>query len=83
MIIDYIFAPKSGNRSVDTPAKSLLKAVSWRVIGTVDTMLISWWITGEWTLAMGIAGVEVVSKMILYFIHERIWARISIRKTKA
>jgi len=54
-------------------ARHLAKTISWRIIGTLDTMLLGWWITGclHWGLAIG--GTEVVTKMVLYFIHERIW----------
>ena len=55
---------------------SLLKTISWRVIGTLDTMLISYILTGELSVAVGIGSVEVVSKMILYYLHERAWVKI-------
>ena len=56
--------------------RSLAKTVSWRVIGTLDTLILSWLITGEATLALTIASVEFISKMILYFFHERAWNSI-------
>ncbi|MDA9302863.1 DUF2061 domain-containing protein [bacterium] len=49
------------------------KTLSWRVIGTIDTMILSSVITGSWELGLTIGGVEVVTKMILYFLHERLW----------
>ena len=55
--------------------KSLLKTVSWRVIGTLDTVLISYMITGTVIYALSIGGAELFSKMGLYFLHERIWNR--------
>jgi uncharacterized membrane protein len=60
----------------DTHARSLAKAVSWRVTGTLDTFLISWLITGEALLAGGIAGTEVMTKVVLFYLHERAWSRI-------
>ena len=57
--------------------RSLAKAISWRVTGTVDTFLISWLITGQLTLATGIAVTEVLTKICLYWGHERIWNKIS------
>jgi len=60
----------------DKPVKSLLKAVSWRIVGTIDTMVISYIVTGKITLAFTIGSVEVVTKTILYYFHERIWAHI-------
>jgi uncharacterized membrane protein len=58
---------------IDTPVRSLAKAISWRITGTVDTFLISWLITGELLLASGIAATEVVTKIALFWIHERVW----------
>jgi uncharacterized membrane protein len=60
----------------DTPVRGLAKAVSWRVTGTVDTFLISWLITGELLLASGIAFTEILTKICLFWAHERVWNRI-------
>jgi len=55
--------------------RSVFKTLTWRVLATTDTFLISWFITGEWTLAGGIASIEIATKMYLYYFHERIWDR--------
>jgi len=55
--------------------RSILKAVSWRVLGTFDTFILSWIITGQVHLAVAIGGVEVFTKMLLYYLHERAWVR--------
>ena len=60
----------------DKPVKSFLKAISWRAVGTIDTMIISYIVTGKLTLAFTIGSVEVVTKTVLYYFHERIWAHI-------
>jgi len=60
----------------DKPIKSLIKSVSWRIVGTLDTMIISYFITGKITLAISIGSIEVITKTILYYFHERIWAHI-------
>lgn len=60
----------------DTPVRSLAKAVSWRVTGTVDTFIIAWLITGQVLLASGIALTEVITKIFLYWAHERVWNKI-------
>ena len=65
--------------------RHILKTISWRVVGTVDTILLSWFITGSWKLGLSIGGVEVITKMVLYFLHERAWYKFSeygIDKTK-
>lgn len=53
--------------------RHLAKTVSWRIIGTLDTIILSGIITGSWELGLTIGGIEVVTKMVLYFLHERMW----------
>ena len=60
----------------DSHARSVAKAVSWRVTGTLDTFVISWLITGTAALAGGIAATEVVTKVVLFYLHERAWNRV-------
>jgi len=81
MIIDqFIFQKKerSAGTSVrnEKVSRSLLKSISWRIIGTLDTILISYWITRTWSFAMSIGAIELVTKMGLYIVHERFWNRI-------
>jgi uncharacterized membrane protein len=56
--------------------RSALKAMTWRVIGTADTFVISWVITKEPVTAGAIASFEVFTKTILYYFHERGWNMI-------
>ncbi len=60
----------------DHPLRSLAKALSWRVTGSIDTMLLSWFFTGDLTIAAAIGLTEVVTKMALYYLHERAWNRV-------
>ena len=53
--------------------RSIVKTISWRVVGTLATVTISYAITGTMVLAFSIGGIELVSKMVLYFFHERAW----------
>ena len=63
--------------------RSVLKAISWRVTGTLDTMLISYLVTGNLAAAASIGFLEVFTKMALYYGHERIWSRLKFgRKIK-
>ena len=55
--------------------RHLLKTITWRVVGTLDTMVLGWLITGNPMTGIKIGGVEVLTKMVLYYIHERIWYR--------
>ena len=57
----------------EKPARSVLKALSWRVVGTLDTLLVSYFLTGRIILATSIASVDFITKLVLYFFHERIW----------
>ena len=60
----------------DKPIKSFMKSVSWRIVGTMDTIIISYLITGRVTVALSIGSVEIITKTILYYFHERLWAHI-------
>tara|TARA_R110001599_G_scaffold8128_5_gene38949 strand:- start:1911 stop:2129 length:219 start_codon:yes stop_codon:yes gene_type:complete len=57
--------------------RHIAKTISWRIIGTIDTILISGIITGSWEAGLAIGGIEVFTKMLLYFFHERIWYKFS------
>lgn len=70
-----IKAQKANVSNGDGPIISLLKTISWRIVGTIDTITISYIITGEIRSALSIGSIEVVSKMILYYFHERIWTK--------
>lgn len=74
MILDLITSKKNIGNHKEIKV-SALKAVTWRVVGTVDTIVISYFMTGNVKIALSIGSFEVFSKMILYFFHERIWAR--------
>lgn len=63
--------------TVDKHYRSLAKAISWRVAGTFDTVLISLLITGKIRWALSIGLVELFTKTTLYYLHERLWNRIS------
>ncbi len=57
-------------------ARSLVKTVTWRTIGTMDTIIISYFITGSIAMGAAIGGTELFTKMFLYYLHERGWSRI-------
>jgi len=56
--------------------RSWTKAISWRITGTADTILISYLLTDSLKVAASIGGIELITKMILYYFHERAWANI-------
>lgn len=53
--------------------RHILKTITWRIIGTIDTMILAWFITGNPLTGLTIGGLEVFTKMILYYLHERAW----------
>ena len=62
--------------------RSILKAVSWRIVGTLDTMALGWIITGNPIMGLKIGALELLTKFILYYIHERIWVRMKFGTKK-
>ncbi|MEM9678749.1 MAG: DUF2061 domain-containing protein [Bacteroidota bacterium] len=65
------------NSNVKDPNKRhLIKTITWRAIGTVDTILIAWIISGDSIVGVKIGFFEVVTKMLLYYCHEKIWYRV-------
>ena len=67
----------------EKPYRSVVKAISWRTVGTLDTMIVSYFITGSLVMAASIGSIEVVTKMALYYFHERAWNKLSFGKVKA
>ena len=57
--------------------RTMAKTISWRIIASLTTMTIVYLFTGEMILSLGVGAVEVVSKMILYYLHERAWGKLS------
>ncbi|APZ46383.1 hypothetical protein BW723_08770 [Polaribacter reichenbachii] len=83
MIVDQmIFNKKIAKQSFEEdvtsekPVRSIVKALSWRVVGTLDTLIVSYILTGKIALAASIASVDFLTKLILYFFHERVWNKI-------
>jgi uncharacterized membrane protein len=67
---------------VDRHYRSLLKAVSWRIMGTLDTILISFLLTRQVKLALSIGCVELFTKIVWFYFHERVWNKISLGRIK-
>ena len=61
----------SGRRS-----RSFYKALTWRILASLDTFLVSFIITGRFDWATSIAIFEIITKSIIYYLHERIWNRV-------
>lgn len=76
MVTELILKTKRAKHNNEALKRSVLKTISWRVVGTLDTFLIAYVITGTYHQALSIGGIELVTKMVLYFFHERTWNRI-------
>ncbi len=60
--------------------RHIAKAITWRLVGTIDTIVLSWIITGNPLTGLKIGFAEVITKMILYYLHERVWFKINLSK---
>ena len=63
--------------------RSILKTFSWRIIATMTTVILTYWITGSFDSAWKVGGAEFFAKMVIYYFHERAWQlapRGSVRK---
>ncbi|MEN8836191.1 MAG: DUF2061 domain-containing protein [Polaribacter sp.] len=83
MILDQVLLYKKSenkgfkeDKTSEKPIRSVIKALSWRVVGTLDTLIVSYILTSEIALATSIASIDFITKLILYFFHERIWNTI-------
>jgi uncharacterized membrane protein len=66
----------------EKPYRSVVKAISWRTVGTLDTIIVSYFITGNLVMAASIGSIEVITKMVLYYFHERAWNKLSFGRVK-
>jgi len=66
----------------DKHYRSFLKALSWRATGTIDTILVSFIVTGKVKAALSIGFIELFTKIGLYYVHERVWNNIEIGREK-
>ena len=81
MLIDSIISARKKDIELSSKSenwkRSIVKTLSWRTVGTIDTILISYFLTGTLQVALSIGGIELITKMMLYFFHERIWNQIN------
>jgi uncharacterized membrane protein len=66
--------------STDTSTRSLVKTISWRITGSGATFAISYLVLGDFSVAGAIAITQVTVNTILYYVHERIWNKITWQK---
>ncbi|MGD2294867.1 MAG: DUF2061 domain-containing protein [Candidatus Aminicenantes bacterium] len=68
--------------TVETHPRTVLKTISWRIVATLTTMVIVYIFTGEFLLSLGVGVVEVVAKIVFYYLHERAWHLIAWGQAK-
>jgi len=80
MILDQMIFNKSASRGSfeedkksERPMRSIVKAFTWRLVGTLDTLIVSFFVTQKLSLAASIASVDFMTKIVLYFFLERVW----------
>lgn len=61
--------------------RHIAKAITWRIVGTIDTIILSWIISGNPLTGLKIGFAEVITKMLLYYFHERIWFKIDFKNS--
>ncbi len=61
----------------ESKKRSVIKAISWRITGSIDTFLLAFFITGKLSYASAISSTELITKVLLYYIHERVWFKVS------
>ena len=61
---------------VASKRRSMVKTITWRIIATTDTFILAWLFTSDEVIAASIAGFEVVTKLVLYYLHERGWSSL-------
>ena len=66
----------------EKPYRSVVKTISWRTVGTLDTIIVSYFVTGNLVMASSIGSIEVITKMILYYFNERVWNRLKFGTVK-
>jgi adenylylsulfate kinase len=68
---------------METKARSLAKAVSYRLFGSLSTAGLVFVFTGNWKASLGAGAADSIIKILLYFLHERLWAHINFGRARA
>jgi len=75
MVLYYFHERIWFRRNFKTNKRHLLKTLTWRIIGSADTILLTWLISGDPLMGFKVGSIEIFTKMILYFLHEKLWYR--------
>jgi uncharacterized membrane protein len=63
-------------KPIDSPKRSITKTITWRIIAELDTLIVSYLITGSISWSLSIVGIESIIKTVMYYIHERAWGHV-------
>ena len=66
--------------SADLQKRTIAKTLTWRITASLTTFIIAWVLTGDFLIGISIGGIEAITKIFLYYFHERIWNNISWAK---
>ena len=66
--------------SADLQKRTIAKTMTWRIIASLTTFIIAWILTGDLLIGVSIGSIEAIVKVLLYYLHERIWNNISWAK---
>ncbi|OGV63118.1 MAG: hypothetical protein A2498_06475 [Lentisphaerae bacterium RIFOXYC12_FULL_60_16] len=69
--------PLETGSKLELHRRSIVKALTWRLAGTLGTCLIGWWFTGSLRIALGISLIDSAVKIFGFYVHERAWHRIA------
>jgi uncharacterized membrane protein len=58
---------------MEKPLRSLFKAISWRIVATITTILLVFIYTGNWVISGSVGLLELILKIVIYYVHERVW----------
>ena len=64
--------------ALESRTRSLMKGITWRILATITTVVIAWFITGDVSAALSIGFIEVFAKIAIYYLHERAWAHVRL-----
>jgi uncharacterized membrane protein len=67
------------NKIFNTHSFYIIKALSWRAIGTLDTILLGWLVTGNPLMGLTIGAYEFITKTTLYYIHDLVWDKCLLK----
>ncbi len=57
----------------ETHLRSMVKSISWRIVATVTTISIVYLFSGDAAFALSVGGVEIIAKLLIFFLHDRAW----------